>query len=105
MHFAYSLCVQAPYTVGNFLLEILVLVCIQCVQERDGNTALHVAVAAHRIEAIKILLEATTSSMSVPNHSQITPIIAAAITGFYLYVVYIHITLYSRTCREWKNRS
>ena len=53
-------------------------------QEQDGNTALHVAVAAHRSEAVRTLLEAGASP-TVYNKVHLTPILAAATTGFYLY--------------------
>jgi ankyrin repeat protein len=52
-------------------------------QEQDGNTALHVAVAAHRSEAVRTLLEAGASP-TVYNRVHLTPILAAATTGFYL---------------------
>ncbi|CAI8033706.1 E3 ubiquitin-protein ligase mind-bomb [Geodia barretti] len=51
--------------------------------EQDGNTALHVAVAAHRSEAVRTLLEAGASP-TVYNKAHLTPILAAATTGFYL---------------------
>ena len=63
-----------------------------CMQEKDGNTVLHVAVAAHRSEAVRILLEAGATP-TVPNHSHLTPILAAATTGFYLYIGHTTIPL------------
>ena len=55
-------------------------------QDNDGNTALHVAVLAHRSEAVRLLLEAGAVPM-VRNHDHLTPILEAAGNGFYAYVL------------------
>ena len=45
-----------------------------CSQNIDGNTALHMAVAAHRSEAVNLLLKADTVP-TASNHNNFTPIL------------------------------
>lgn len=54
-------------------------------QDLEGNTALHMAVVAHRSEAVRVLLEAGAKP-TIPNHGYFTPILEAAKNGFYAYV-------------------
>lgn len=55
-------------------------------QDIDGNTALHMAVAAHRSGAVNLLLKAGAVP-TVANHNHFTPILEAAKNGFYAYVI------------------
>ena len=51
-------------------------------QDIDGNTALHAAARAHRIEAVTILLDAGADP-TLYNNAFFTPILEAARNGFY----------------------
>ena len=53
-------------------------------QDQEGNTALHVAVLAHRSEAVRMLMEAGADP-TIANHGSFTPILEAAKNGFYAY--------------------
>lgn len=76
--------VSTQYTVRTCVCRVGMTVCddyLHC-QGAEGNTALHMAVASHRSEAVRILLEAGASP-TIPNHGYFTPILEAARNGFY----------------------
>ena len=51
-------------------------------QDTEGNTALHVAVLSHRIEAVDILLKAGADP-AIRNRNEFTPLLEASKNGFY----------------------
>jgi E3 ubiquitin-protein ligase mind-bomb len=70
---------------GNYSVLKVLLASDQlnhCMQDIDGNTALHMAVVSHRSEAVKLLLMAGAVP-TIANHNHFTPILEAARNGFY----------------------